>query len=111
MKNNILTLLENASITGSGSALKVAGTLFTVHATAQTTSGTGSVVVVIEGSNLPNPSRDSDWNTLGTITLVPVTAGISDSFPVIVPWDKVRARVTTLSGTGTTLSAYVCEGR
>lgn len=111
MKNNILTLLENASITGSSGLIKVAGSLFQVQASATTTAGTGSAIVVIEGSNLPNPTRNSDWNECGTITLVPTTSGVSDSFPVQTPWDKVRARVTTLSGTGVVLSVYLCEAR
>lgn len=110
MKNNTLTLMENRSVTGSGEAIDVDGSGFTVQATAQTVSGTGSVVVVIEGSNIPSPSKDSDWKELGTITLTPVVAGDSDGFPVSASWDKVRARPTTITGTGTILSVYICEG-
>jgi hypothetical protein len=111
VKNNILTLIEETSITGSGPILKVAGGQFTVHATSETTSGSGSVVVVIEGSNLPSPSRSSDWKELGTITLTPTIGGDSDGFPVATSWDKVRARLTTITGTGVKMSAYICEGR
>lgn len=110
MKNNILTLLENRTTTGAGPALDVDGSTFTVHAVAETTSGSGSVVVVIEGSSIPKPSRDTDWKELGTITLTPTIGGDSDGFPVSANWDKVRARPTTITGTGTTLSVYVCEG-
>lgn len=111
MKNNTLTLIEDVTSTGSGPTVKVAGASFNVHATAQTTSGSGSSVVVIEGSNLPNPSKNSDWLELGTITLSPDTNGASDGFPVAASYDKLRARVTTMSGTGNRLSVYVCEGR
>lgn len=109
MKNNVLTLIENRTTTGSGPTVEVDGAVFTVHAMSDTTSGSGSAVVVIEGSSLPSPSRDSDWKELGTITLTPTTTGDSDGFPVVVPWDKVRARVTTLSGTGARLNVYLCE--
>jgi hypothetical protein len=111
VKNNILTLVEETTITGSSGILKVAGGQFTVHATSETSSGSGSAVVVIEGSNLPAPSKASDWKELGTITLTPTTTGDSDGFPVSASWDKVRARVTTISGTGVKLSVYICEGR
>lgn len=60
-----------------------------------TTSGTGSVTVVIEGSNTGN-----SYDLIGTITLTLGTTITSDSFTSFDRYEYMRSRVTAISGTG-----------
>ena len=68
-----------------------------------TASGSGSAIVVVEVRN----SENSTWKTMATITLTLGTSVTSDGFVSSAAWRYVRARVTTLSGTGATVAANV----
>lgn len=67
--------------------------------------GTGAVTatVVIDASN-----DGVNWvsTVLGTITLSG-TNSASDGFTTNAPWKYVRARVTALTGTGSTVQVYM----
>jgi hypothetical protein len=111
MKNSIITLIEETTITGAGPIIKSGGCPLNFHAAGVTSSGAGSVTLAIQGSNLPSPSVDTDWKDLGTISLTLSTTRASDSFGAAIPWINLRAKVTAISGTGAKVSAYVCEAR
>lgn len=59
-------------------------------------SGSGSLVVVIEVRN----DEISPYMTMATISLTLGTALVADGFVSSAAWKYVRARITTLSGTG-----------
>lgn len=65
----------------------------------QTSSGTGSVTVRIEGSNFANPVAGEEVQVT-EITLALSTTRASAGAVVDLPWRNVRARVTAISGTG-----------
>lgn len=72
-----------------------------------TTAGAGAVSVVIECSNIENPTLDTDWLTLMTISLVLSTTPIGDGQTTDAPWRHIRARVASISGTGATATVYM----
>lgn len=75
----------------------------TIQASASTTSGNGTVVVVIEATN-----DDLAWLTVATITVNPQQGIVaSDGVVISAPWRKLRARVTSISGTGTKVNVTV----
>lgn len=97
----ITSILAN-SVTTTGAVNVVAtcsraGTTF--QAAGSTTAGTGSAVVAIEVSN-----NNANWITLGTITLTLGTTPTSDGFAALAAWGFVRANVTTLTGTGASVT-------
>ena len=71
----------------------------TFQASGTTTAGAGSAVVAIEVSN-----DNANWLTLGTITLTLGTSSTSDGFAALAAWGFVRCNVTTLTGTGASVS-------
>ncbi len=94
-------LLANA-VTATGAVNVVAtcsrdGTTF--QASGTTTAGAGTAVVAIEVSN-----DNANWITLGTITLTLGTSATSDGFAALAAWGFVRANVTTLTGTGASVT-------
>ncbi len=93
-------LAKNITATGVVSVVATcnsAGTTF--QAAGATTAGSGSAVVAIEVSN-----NNADWITLGTITLTLGTSSTSDGFASLAAWGFVRCNVTTLTGTGASIT-------
>lgn len=102
-----LALLTNASSTVSSSKLQPGTGPWSLHAFGTTSTGAGAAVVVIEVSNIENPAIDADWITAGTITLTLAATGASDGFSSAASWRNVRARVSSISGTGAKVSVVL----
>ena len=95
-----ITLLDGATATGTSTlTINDAPADKSCQASASTSSGTGSAVVDIEGSN-----DNSNWITLGTITLSPTTSGVTDGFAINAIWRNIRANLSTVSGTGSSVT-------
>jgi hypothetical protein len=97
------TLLNAVTTTGAGvgapgNASPVASKSYQVAGT--TTAGSGSAVVLIQGSN-----DGTNWDTIGTVTLTLGTASTSGSFASQDRYMQVRGNVTTLTGTGASVTA------
>lgn len=71
------------------------------HATGVVGASTGTAVINIECSN-----DNTNWMTLGAMTLSMTTSVISDGFDSVSGFGYYRAKVTTLTGTAT-VSVYV----
>lgn len=65
------------------------------QATGTTTSGTGAATVAIQVS-----ANNTDWLSLGTISLSLSTTAATDGFAATGNWPYVRSNVTAISGTG-----------
>lgn len=97
---NVDTLLSNVTATGAGGELALNGARPCVlQASGYTTAGSGSAQVLVQGTN-----DGTNWETIGTITLTLDTTTTSDSFVIDAPWGAVRGYVSSISGTGATVS-------
>lgn len=72
------------------------------QAAGTTSAGSGSATVVVQVS-----CNDSDWITLGTITLTLGTSSTSDGFASDAPWPYVRGNCTAISGTNASVTLYM----
>lgn len=100
--NQIVTLLNAATVTGAGVATAAeAQTANRVYkASAAATSGAFTATVAIEVS-----MTGVAWVTLAVITLSGTGATPnSDGFASAAPWPYVRGNVTAITGTGTTVT-------
>jgi hypothetical protein len=95
-------LLSGAATTGAGTAFHNIAGMKTYQAAASTTAGTGTAVVVIQGSN--DASCTTCWDTVGTVSLSLTTTTVSSSFNSDDRHAWIRANVTTLSGSTPTVS-------
>lgn len=96
-------LLIQVAATGAGTSVRGIGAQAasnTYQVTGTTTSGSGSAIVNIEGSN-----DGVNWDVIGTITLTLSTTSSSGSFSSMDRYSRIRGNVTTLSGTGAQVSA------
>lgn len=102
-------LLTNATTTISGGYISPRCVNRTFQAMGTTSSGSGSGVVVIEASNksAPDTGTTVDWTTLGTITLTLGTTQTNDGFVSAASWRWIRARVSSISGTGASVNAHM----
>lgn len=100
-------LLEAVTTTASGGAVKPNTPYRAFQAYGATTAGSGAATIVIEVTNIESPTADADWITAGTITLTLGTTRTTDGFVMFASWRNVRARVTAISGTNATVSAYL----
>jgi hypothetical protein len=88
-----MTILQSTSTPATGTSVRVAQTNRTFQATV-TGTGAVSATVIVEGSN-----DNVGWLEIGTITLSG-TGSASDGFASNAPWAFVRARCSSISGTG-----------
>ena len=99
----LIKILDNASVAGAGNSFVVfGGGRNVIEANGKTTSGTGSCNINIEVSD-----NRVTWDTAGTITLTLGTAQTSDGFTMNAPWYYIRANVTSISGTGASVSVII----
>jgi hypothetical protein len=89
-----------AAATGPGTAVAGRSATKTYQVSGQTTSGTGAASANIEGSNNGGLSFD----VIGTIGLTLGTTTTSDSFTSFDRYLLVRMNVTSISGTGASVS-------
>jgi len=97
-----IKILKNVTSTGAGSAFPLWGSKHSFQMFGTTSAGVGSAVVNVEVSN-----NASNWEVAGTITLTLGTSSTSDGFAKNAAWRWARGNVTTLSGTGATISLIV----
>jgi len=95
-----LVIFSNAGTTGAKTAVNSVAKVKTYQAWGATSTGTGSAVVAVQGSN----NGGLSWDTIGTITLTLGTTVTSDSFTSYDRYPQVRGNVTTLTGTGAVVS-------
>lgn len=102
-------LLTDATTTATGEKHPPRCINRTFQAMGTTSSGSGSAAIIIEASNkaTPTESTNVDWTTLGTITLTLGTTQTNDGFVSYASWRWIRARVSSISGTGATVNAYM----
>lgn len=102
------TLLSAKTTTGAGDSTPPiqdnaqSSSNRTAQVAGSTTAGAGAAEVVIEVSN-----DGSNWITAGTVTLTLGTTSTSDGFVMDAAWLFVRANVSSISGTGAAVSAYL----
>ena len=77
----------------------------TFQAAGTTTAGAGAATILIQVSN-----NNSDWITMGTITLVLGTTSTSDGFASNAAWKYVRAFIDMAGVTGTNGTVTVTMG-
>jgi hypothetical protein len=94
-------IANSVTVSGAAAAVKGLNVKKTYQVASQTSSGAGSTVVNIEGSNNPN----GPWDVIGTVTLTTGTTAISGSFTSLDSYAWVRANATTLTGTGAQYTA------
>ncbi len=107
--NATTTLLADTTTTVSSAAFRPLTKDRTFHVYGATSSGAGSVTVVIEVTNINSAvtSTNVDWITMGTVTLALTTTRASDGFVAQSAWTYVRARVTAISGTGAAVTVLM----
>lgn len=102
-------LLSNATTTATGEKHSPRCVNRTFQAMGTTSSGSGASAIVIEASDTATPeeSTNVDWTTLATISLTLGTTQTNDGFVSAASWRWVRARVSSISGTGASVNAYM----
>lgn len=102
-------LLTSVTTTATGGLFSPRCVNRTFQAMGSTSSGSGSAAIVIEASDKSSPATGTnvDWTTLGTITLTLGTTQTNDGFVSAASWRWIRARVSSISGTGATVDAYL----
>lgn len=102
------TLLSAQTTTATGSAfsppINVAERRF--HANGTTSAGVGAATILIEVSEVPNPTT-GDWFTLATLSLTLGTVNTSTGTSSTAKWAAVRARISAISGTTATVNCYM----
>jgi hypothetical protein len=101
--NTSVLILNGATATGTGNHHNPRSRNMTFLAKGSTTNGVGAVSVNIEATNFDSPSS-TDWVLLGTITLTLGTTVVNDGFIASAAWKYIRANVTSISGTGASVS-------
>jgi len=108
-KVRILNEATVAGATGAGTSTDmIEGGIMAVEANGKTSSGTGAAIIEIQVSN-----NNSTWQTAGTINLNLGPTQTSSRFEMDASWMGwlyVRAKLTSISGTGASVSAYKTAG-
>ena len=103
---NVVQIADAQTTTGAAAQeYDPAKSLMTFQAQGVTSSGSGTATVLIQGS-----LDGSVWVLLGTMTLTLETtlaAGVHDGIAINAPWNKIRANVSAISGTGAAVDAFM----
>lgn len=101
VRANISTITSAATTTGAKTAVRNVNVDKTYQVIGSTSAGTGTSVIVIEGS-----TNLASWSpiTTATLTLGTVTTAISANSTDRFPW--LRANINSISGTGAAISAF-----
>lgn len=94
-----IPLLLNVTTTATGQSTDEGADKVTFQAYGTTSSGTGAATIEVQVSN-----DNTNFLTLGTITLTLGTSATSDGFSADAAWIYTRAKVTAISGTNATVS-------
>lgn len=95
-------LLDGVVVTGAGPTEIVFEGNTTYQATGLTSAGAGASAILVQVSD-----DNSNWITLGTITLTLGTSATTDGFSSIASWKYVRGNVSSISGTGATVYLWM----
>ena len=98
-KPQLVTMLSAATTVSNSESFKLWGSNRVFQASGTTSSGSGAATILIQVS-----LDDSNWVTLGTISLTLGTTATSDGFASDAPWIYTRARVSAISGTGASVN-------
>lgn len=101
--NTVLPLLDSATTTATGTPIRMPAGTASYEIEGATTAGAGTATVVIEVTN-----GGEAWLTLDTLSLTLSTTPSAAGGAVVAPWAYIRARVTAITGTGATVSTYLC---
>lgn len=94
-----VTLLSGVIATGAGSSVRAASSSKTFQASGATSAGAGAATILVQGSN-----DETNWDTLGTISLTLATTSSSDGFTSCDRYKFHRGNVSAISGTGAAVS-------
>lgn len=89
------SLLKARTTTGAGTSQIGVAARKTYQADGTTTNGAGAATIYVQGSN-----DNTNWDTIGTITLTLATTTSSDSLASDDRYAFVRGNVNSISGTG-----------
>lgn len=98
----VAKLLNAATATGAGSSCDKPRGSCTYHIIGSTTAGAGAATVTLEVSN----DETDNFLVIKTFNLVLGTSIVGDGFEVTASWQKIRANVTAISGTGASVTVY-----
>ena len=101
-QSNTATLLSAATTTGAGAARDGIPAAKTYQASGATTAGSGASAVAVQCSN-----NNTNWDTLGTITLTLSSTSSSDSFVSTDRCRYLRGNVISISGTNAAVTLTV----
>lgn len=104
-RTETIRLINAGTATGNSDAVDANAVNLTIQAVGSTTNGAGAATVFVQVTN-----DGTNYIDAGTITLTLATSASSDGFALDAPWDKVRARINAISGTGASVSVYMCRG-
>lgn len=96
------TLLSSVLVTGAGSSINAWMKDKTFQAIGSTTAGAGACVVLVQASN-----DDTNWITIGTITLTLGVTATSDGFASDAQWAYIRGNVQSISGTNASVTLII----
>lgn len=96
------TLLNRVTATGAGGGVAKGVENMTFQAYGTTSSGAGAASIDIQVSN-----DSANWTTAGTLKLTLGTIASTDALAVQASWPFVRGNVTSISGTGATVTLTV----
>lgn len=106
MAKPVVKLLSAVTTTGAGSSSQFPSSVSegqsakaTFQCVGSTTAGVGASTVTVQVSN-----DNTNWLTVGTVSLTLSTTETSDGFAMDAPWAFVRGNVTAISGTGGSVS-------
>lgn len=106
MVNRTVRLAYQRITTGQGQQVEPHSAKKVFQARGRTSSGSGSAIVKIQGSNFGGTDSD-DWVLIGTITLTLSSSGDTDGFATDAPWSYVRYDVDTLTGTDASVDIFM----
>lgn len=103
---NAVSLLTAATVTGGGPYCRSGKRNTRVfQVSGAVTEGAGAATVIVEAS-----IDGVGWLTLGSVSLTLSTTVATDGFTYDdYPWVLYRARVSSISGTGASVSAFMSE--
>lgn len=102
-------LLDAVTATGASEAQKLRYKERSYQVKHKTTAGAGSATVLVQVSNVASPAAGTnvDWVDLATFTLTLSTTETSEATSSVAPYLWTRFKVSAISGTGATISAYI----
>ncbi len=101
------TLLSNKTATTTiNECIPISGGRMTFQGYGTTTAGSGAAVITVQGTD---DQTRANWVTLGTITLTLGTTSTTDGFMSDQAWLLVCGYVTSISGTGASVSLVAAK--